>query len=374
MSALLSILLTVIPVIDAPVVDQAGVLSAQASTSISTKLREHREATGVQLAVLIVETTDGISIDDYAQQVTKQWRGGSKERDDGAVFVLAVKDRTMRLELGYGLEALIPDSTASALLQALRPALREANYDAAVSSLVDSFVARTTKGAEANVIAETQPVLSHGQELALTWLPFPLVPALFGLLGFLVRKRHDEAGVSISQGTKLEPFHLLILHALAVALFTGVMLLFGLGFGVWWPAFTAGLLGYHRERINPLYSVGIFVFGSMVISVCVSGFVSNQLDAAIFTGLIQGVFFVVTFFQAIDFEFVSLESDQDREDRRRVNSMFGSSPSSSSTSSWGSSSSSSSSGSSSSGSKSSSSGGYSGGGGTFGGGGASSNW
>ncbi|MGV3622788.1 MAG: TPM domain-containing protein [Archangium sp.] len=382
MSALLPLLLAAtIPVIDAPIVDQAGVLSAQASTDLSARIREHRDASGVQLAVLVVDTTGELAIEDFSAQVMKQWGGGSKARDDGALFVLAVSDRTMRLELGYGLEPLIPDGAASQMLQALRPSLREANYDAAIGALVADFVFRTKKGAEPSVVSELpplEPARSFGEDLARHLLPFPIVCALFAVLGWFTRKRYDEARADEDRPTSLEPFHLVMLHGLAVALFTGVMLLFGLDFSVWWPAFAGGLLGYHREPLRPVFTVSIFVAASTVVNWMMFAMFRGSLDGAVIGGVMQAVVFVPLFMKAIDFEFVSLESDQDRADRRRVNSILGSgsswghrSGSSSSSSSWGSSSRSSSSSSSSS---SRSSGGYSGGGGGFGGGGASSSW
>src|SRR5690606_35557057 len=79
--------------IEHPVTDLAGVLRPQAEEEIARELVQHRDATGVQLAVLIVDTTHGRDIADYAQAVFDRWGGGSKERDDGALFVLAITDR-----------------------------------------------------------------------------------------------------------------------------------------------------------------------------------------------------------------------------------------------------------------------------------------
>ncbi|HEY5920985.1 MAG TPA: TPM domain-containing protein [Kofleriaceae bacterium] len=129
-------LTALVPSIDRPVTDLADVLPAQAEEDIARELIHHRDATGVQLAVLIVDTTHGRDIADYAQAVFDRWGGGSKERNDGALFVLATSDRRSRLHLGYGLEPVIPDAMAKRMLDELRPALRDRDYAGATLELV----------------------------------------------------------------------------------------------------------------------------------------------------------------------------------------------------------------------------------------------
>ena len=68
------------------------------------------------LPILMVETTGLLPVEDYAQEVFDNWKGGSKTRDDGVLFVLAIEDRTMRLHLGYGVETYISDSRARRIL------------------------------------------------------------------------------------------------------------------------------------------------------------------------------------------------------------------------------------------------------------------
>lgn len=131
------------PEIDRPVTDLAGVLDPDDEEAIARELVEHREETGVQLAVLVVNTTQPEEIADYSQRVFTHWGGGSAERDDGALFVLAIADRRSRLHLGYGLETVIPDATAQLMLDELRPDLQDGRYAAAARQLVHDFAGRT---------------------------------------------------------------------------------------------------------------------------------------------------------------------------------------------------------------------------------------
>jgi uncharacterized protein len=174
--------LTPVPPIQAPVTDAAGVLSAEAVEELDASLRAHRDATGVQLAVLLVDTTDGEPIEDFALRAAMAWGGGAKRKDDGGLFVLAVKDRRMRLELGYGLEPLVPDALAASVLDGLKPALRAGDYDGAVRGLVERLKAVTRSGVAAPpTIAPPPPLVGGwaGELLGYVNVPWVLVLAVF---------------------------------------------------------------------------------------------------------------------------------------------------------------------------------------------------
>lgn len=128
--------------ITTPVTDLAGVLTPAEEERVAARLVAYREATGVQLAVVIVDSTDA-PIDDWTNRVFRAWGGGSKERNDGALFVLAIDDRANRLEVGYGLEGHISDGMALDMLVDLRPLLREARYADASIQLIDAVWAAT---------------------------------------------------------------------------------------------------------------------------------------------------------------------------------------------------------------------------------------
>jgi uncharacterized protein len=137
-------LLSAVPQIDAPVVDLANAIVDSQEQQIAATLEAHHERTGVQLAVLVVHTTHEQDIADYAQDVFEQWGGGSAERNDGALFVLAIADRRSRLHLGYGLEPVISDAAAKTMLDDLRPALQASAYGDATAQIVDDVRARTS--------------------------------------------------------------------------------------------------------------------------------------------------------------------------------------------------------------------------------------
>jgi uncharacterized protein len=189
-----------VPQISHPVTDLAGVLSPADEEGIARELVSHREGTGVQLAVLIVDSTKPQSIDDYAQAVFDRWGGGSKERDDGALFVLALSDRRSRLHLGYGLEAVIPDAVAKRMLDGQRPWLVAKDYAGATRELVRSVRARTDH-------------LSPGEPIAppfgaRAWLSAVIIAVAIGLgiwwaiafkRGWRAYKRHPKGRLHVKK-------------------------------------------------------------------------------------------------------------------------------------------------------------------------------
>jgi uncharacterized protein len=175
-----------VPQIAAPITDLADVIPADVEAKLAARLEEHRAATKVHVAVLTVESTGGVPIDDYALRVATQWAGGSRGGDDGALFVLAVADRQMRLELGYGVEARIPDAEARRLLDAAIPHLRAGDYANATHTVVEGVIGKTGGTSRAATpIAATRGTSVARPPKERVWAPpGPMPEAQSGSAGF----------------------------------------------------------------------------------------------------------------------------------------------------------------------------------------------
>ncbi|RKH47372.1 TPM domain-containing protein [Corallococcus sp. AB050B] len=131
-----ALVLAGVPSITRPVTDPSGMLTAPETESVSRALVDLRAAKQVQMAVLLVETTDGQPIEDYAEAVFRQWKGGEAGRDNGVLLVIARGDRRSRLEVGYGLESSLTDGEATALLHAQGPLLRAGRLESALLAII----------------------------------------------------------------------------------------------------------------------------------------------------------------------------------------------------------------------------------------------
>lgn len=174
-----------IPTLVAPITDLAQVLDPEAEEALTARILAHRERTGVQLAVLTVDTTGGVPIEDYSLRVAETWGGGTRGRDDGVLHVLAVKDRRQRLEVGYGLEPALPDMLCQRILDETRQDLVRKRYGPAVETVV-ARVEDATRDAESGAIPASARVFKLLRALL---LPVPwLLGFLMGGIPFVFRR------------------------------------------------------------------------------------------------------------------------------------------------------------------------------------------
>jgi uncharacterized protein len=94
------------------VTDTSGTLDAASEQYLETMLKALEDKTTAEIAVAVVDTLGGVSVEEYAVELFEKWKPGNAEKDNGVLFVVAVKDREMRFEIGYGLEGAIPDARA----------------------------------------------------------------------------------------------------------------------------------------------------------------------------------------------------------------------------------------------------------------------
>ncbi|MEZ5565244.1 MAG: TPM domain-containing protein [Gammaproteobacteria bacterium] len=125
----------------ARVLDQTGTLSAPEQAAIDSKLRDLETRKGSQIAVLLVPTTEPETIEQYALRVAEAWKLGRQKIDDGLLLLVAIKDRTARIEVGYGLEGAIPDATANRIMdEYLVPHFRDGDYAGGINAAVDRLI------------------------------------------------------------------------------------------------------------------------------------------------------------------------------------------------------------------------------------------
>lgn len=105
-----------VPPLKARVTDLTGTLSAQQRSTLEQTLQAFETSKGSQIAVLLVPSTEPEAIEQYALRVVEAWKLGRKGVDDGALLLIAKNDRTMRIEVGYGLEGALNDATAKRII------------------------------------------------------------------------------------------------------------------------------------------------------------------------------------------------------------------------------------------------------------------
>ena len=122
-----------VPPLTGHVMDQTNTLTEEQQKNIEQELAAFEARKGSQLAVLMVPSTQPETIEQYALRVAEQWKLGRKKVDDGAILVVAKNDRTVRIEVGYGLEGALPAAIAANIIQTrILPAFKRGDMVAGV--------------------------------------------------------------------------------------------------------------------------------------------------------------------------------------------------------------------------------------------------
>ena len=101
----------------APVVDEANIIDPAVEAELSAKLDAFEERNQRQFVVATIASLDGYDIADYGYQLGRYWQLGDAENDDGILLLVAPNDRKVRIEVGYGLESILPDGLAYDIIE-----------------------------------------------------------------------------------------------------------------------------------------------------------------------------------------------------------------------------------------------------------------
>jgi uncharacterized protein len=123
------------------VTDTAGFLTPATARELDQKLEAYEKETGHQILVYIGKTTDGYPIEEFATRAFQAWKVGRKGLDDGLVLFVMAKDKKIRIEVGYGLEPVVPDIIAGRIINDIMvPRIRDGDQDGAVREAVAAIL------------------------------------------------------------------------------------------------------------------------------------------------------------------------------------------------------------------------------------------
>jgi uncharacterized protein len=221
-----------VPELKSRVTDLTQTLTPDQSSALEAKLGAFEQSKGAQVAVLIVPTTRPEEIEQYSIRVVEQWKIGRKNVDDGVLLIVALNDRRVRIEVGYGLEGALPDATANRIIQQdIVPQFKRGDFYGGINTGVDRIM-RTIEGEplpapEVSPPAAGVPGLMHV-------LPILFIGAIVG--GSVLRRMFGRFFGSLATGGLVGFFTWMLIAVLGVSVLAGFVaflftLLGGLGGG-----------------------------------------------------------------------------------------------------------------------------------------------
>ena len=141
------------------VVDQSGIIDSAARSRIEGWILELKQKTTAEAAVVTVDSTGPLSIEEYAVNLFQRFGIGQKGRDNGVLLLVAYKDRHMRIEVGYGLEGAITDAYSSRIINTIMvPEFKEGHFSDGIEKGTAAIVTLIAKEYNITLTGVPQPV------------------------------------------------------------------------------------------------------------------------------------------------------------------------------------------------------------------------
>jgi uncharacterized protein len=170
-----------------PVVDVAGILTADQKRDLEQAIITFQDSTSNQLAVAIFPDLQGFTEDDFAYAVARKWGIGDKKKDNGVLLIFFMNERKSRLEVGKGLEGALPDIEAGRILkEVIRPYFKDKRYYEGISAGV-SEIARLV----IQEIRDPQPKKTKKDD---KWVTGIVLLVLIGFVIFAMFRKNRGGG------------------------------------------------------------------------------------------------------------------------------------------------------------------------------------
>jgi uncharacterized protein len=164
-----------VPPLEARVTDLTGTLTAGQQSELEQKLAAFEQRKGAQVALLMVPTTQPEAIEQYSIRVVEAWKLGRSKPDDGVLLLVALQDRALRIEVGYGLEGALTDALSGRIINdTITPLFRQGDIFGGVSAGLDQIM-RVVDG---EALPEPDRSWQHSSDRLPKALPFLFIGVL----------------------------------------------------------------------------------------------------------------------------------------------------------------------------------------------------
>lgn len=161
--------------------DMAGLLTAEQIAALDSKLEDLEKADSTQVAVLIIPSLEGESLEDYSERVASSWRLGVQGRDNGALLLIAMKERKVRIEVGYGLEATLTDALCRRIIETeIVPSFRQGRFYEGIDAGIGAVI-QVVRGVYRPSDRGRRTPAEEADRGPFDWILFLLVPLLWAL-------------------------------------------------------------------------------------------------------------------------------------------------------------------------------------------------
>ena len=192
-----------VPKLTNPIVDNASLISDGVELNLNQQLMDLSDSTGAQLAILTIPTLEGEVLESYSMKVVEDWKLGSAEKDTGVLLLIALEERSIRIEVGYGLEGVLTDTKCGLIIRnVIAPEFRNGNYQAGIVNAINNIVG-LVKNDESLV---SKKVLSEDTGMDPGGFIFAGIALLYGFIFVMAVLSSRKKGPRVRTGTRVTPY------------------------------------------------------------------------------------------------------------------------------------------------------------------------
>ena len=127
--------------------DKAGIVNAMQAAQLDEKLQTFEQQQGAQFIVYVFPSLEGDPVEDFTIRCAEKWKVGNKKYDNGLILFVFVKERKVRIEVGYGLEGTVTDAFSSRVIRDyIAPHFQQNDYAGGLNAAVDALIAKIKGG------------------------------------------------------------------------------------------------------------------------------------------------------------------------------------------------------------------------------------
>lgn len=209
--------------------DFANILTTEQKSALEQKLVSFNASTTNEIAIVTIKSLEGDYVEHYAEQLFNEWQIGKAKKDNGVLLLVAVNDRKMRIEVGYGLEGALTDALSSQIIRNdLTPAFKAGNFYSGINLAIDHIMEAT----QGEYKADSSPSSSKQFPVSFETIVIIIVVVFQFFSSILGRSKSWWAGGVIGgvAGVGLTFFHVLGMTFVVGTVLTVILMVIGLLF------------------------------------------------------------------------------------------------------------------------------------------------
>ncbi|MFY4806403.1 TPM domain-containing protein [Aliarcobacter butzleri] len=174
------------PKLEGRVIDEANLLSPEVKKDINNILKNEENKSSNQIVVVILNSLNGYSIEEFSYQLGRFWGIGQKDKNNGVLLVVSMKEREIRIEVGYGLEGALTDKISHEIINyTIKPNFKASQYELGILKAVNEII----KATQEEYVAKPKSKEYNQNNIKVVYLGIIFILAFFNFIAKIIKHK-----------------------------------------------------------------------------------------------------------------------------------------------------------------------------------------